>query len=80
MKESSLNKFHFGNKDEPSLFHTNVESIAKRVLNRNPKCKLISHEGEEWLIEIPQSEVRDPSMWIKKVGEVVDEEGDIPTD
>lgn len=83
MRESSINKFHYGDKDKPSIFHTNCKSIADAVLARNPECKLISDCDTEYMIQIPNTQVRHPALWVKKVGVmeeeevVVDEEEDI---
>tara|TARA_R110002012_G_scaffold83478_1_gene210073 strand:+ start:976 stop:1257 length:282 start_codon:yes stop_codon:yes gene_type:complete len=79
-KESSINVFHYGARNEPCTFHTSVESIKNQMLRRNPNCTLIC-DGPEWILEYPRSQVRQPWQWIKVAGEPDEEpESDLELD
>ena len=67
IKESCINYFHDGGKDETCVLYTTKKSVKDACIKRNPPVKV---EGDDygWQLHYHRDQLRAPITWLKVAG------------
>ena len=67
IKESCINYFHDGGKDEVCILYTSKKTVMEACIKRNPPIKV---EGDEygWQLYYHRDQLRTPAQWLKVAG------------